>query len=135
MVGRCVVGGGSRQPLGCGKRPRRCASGPRSHVGASFATMRRIPKGSEPHYLNSPDLMNTRVDVSSAQDLRSTALAMWQLTKPGVSRLVFFTTWFGAALAPGSCAWRDLLFTVLGTWLIVASANTLNMYLEHDVDA
>jgi protoheme IX farnesyltransferase len=60
---------------------------------------------------------------------------MWQLTKPGVSRLVFFTTWFGAALAPGSCAWRDLLFTVLGTWLIVASANTLNMYLEHDVDA
>lgn len=97
--------------------------------------MRRIPKGSEPHYLNYPDLMNTRVDVSSAQDLRSTALAMWQLTKPGVSRLVFFTTWLGAALAPGSCAWRDLLFTVLGTWLIVASANTLNMYLEHDVDA
>ncbi len=79
--------------------------------------------------------MNTRVDVSSAHDLRSTALAMWQLTKPGVSRLVFFTTWFGAALAPGACSWRDLAVTVLGTWLIVASANTLNMYLEHDVDA
>lgn len=79
--------------------------------------------------------MNTRVEVSSAQDLRTTALAMWQLTKPGVSRLVFFTTWLGAALAPGTCAWRDLFLTVLGTWLIVASANTLNMYLEHDVDA
>jgi heme o synthase len=97
--------------------------------------MRRIPNGSQPHYLKFPKLMNTRVEVSSAQDLRSTALAMWQLTKPGVSRLVFFTTWFGAALAPGPCAWRDLVFTVLGTWLIVASANTLNMYLEHDVDA
>lgn len=79
--------------------------------------------------------MNTRVDVSSGQDLRSTALAMWQLTKPGVSRLVFFTTWLGAALAPGACTWRELFVTMLGTWLIVASANTLNMYLEHDVDA
>lgn len=79
--------------------------------------------------------MNTRVDVSSAHDLRATALAMWQLTKPGVSRLVFTTTWLGAALAPGVCGWRELFFTMLGTWLVVASANALNMYLEYDVDA
>lgn len=78
--------------------------------------------------------MNTRVEVSGAQDLRSTALAMWQLTKPGVTRLVFLTTWLGAALAPGGCSWRALFVTMLGTWLIVASANTLNMYLEHDID-
>lgn len=79
--------------------------------------------------------MNTRVEVSSAHDLRSIALAMWQLTKPGVSRLVFFTAWLGAALAPGACDWRQLFFTVFGTCLVVASANALNMYLEYDVDA
>ncbi len=79
--------------------------------------------------------MSTRVDVPSTPDLRSMALAMWQLTKPGVSRLVFLMTWLGAALAPGPCDWRRLFFTVLGTWLIVASANALNMYLEYDVDA
>ncbi len=80
--------------------------------------------------------MNTRVDATGArQDFRETARALWQLTKPGVSRLVFVTTWLGAALAPGDLVLPSLAWTILGTCLIVASANTLNMYLEHDVDA
>lgn len=83
--------------------------------------------------------MNTRVEVTPAppswQGARTFAGALWQLTKPRVSRMVFLTSWLGAALAPGALNWALLFFTVLGTWLIVASANTLNMYLEHEVDA
>lgn len=83
--------------------------------------------------------MNTRVEVTQArpsgQSARAFIGALWQLTKPRVSRMVFLTSWLGAALAPGELGWVPLFFTVLGTWLIVASANTLNMYLEHEVDA
>jgi heme o synthase len=62
--------------------------------------------------------------------------ALVQLTKPGVTRMVFATTWCGAAIAPGRVTdYARLAFTLLGTTLIVASANTLNMYLEGDVDA
>ena len=80
--------------------------------------------------------MNTRVDASSARrEARETARALWQLTKPGVSRLVFVTTWLGAALAPDQLLLWPVVWTISGTCLIVASANTLNMYLEHEVDA
>jgi heme o synthase len=83
--------------------------------------------------------MNTRVEVTPARaswhSVRTFTGALWQLTKPRVSRMVFLTSWLGAALAPGELHWAPLFFTVLGTWLIVASANTLNMYLEYDVDA
>lgn len=92
-------------------------------------------------YLAPAHLMNTRVEVTPARapwpsgSWRASIGALWQLTKPRVSRMVFVTSWLGAALAPGDLAWRPLFFTVLGTWLIVASANTLNMYLEYEVDA
>jgi heme o synthase len=79
--------------------------------------------------------MNTRVDAETRFGGLSPKLsALVQLTKPGVTRLVFVTTLLGAALAPGSID-RTALFTVLGTLLVVASANSLNMYLEYDVDA
>ncbi len=61
--------------------------------------------------------------------------ALMHLTKPGVTRLVVATTALGAAMAPGALRLWPLLFTVVGTVLVVGCANALNMYLESDVDA
>lgn len=59
-----------------------------------------------------------------------------ELTKPGVTRMVLATTWCGAVLAPGRIVdYARFGWALLGTALIVGSANALNMYLESDVDA
>ena len=58
-----------------------------------------------------------------------------QLAKPRITALVLFTTASGLWLAPHGLPLRTVLFTLLGTVLIVAAANTLNMYLERDSDA
>ena len=69
-------------------------------------------------------------------DTAALATALFQLTKPGVTRMVIMTTWCGAAMAPGPIAdYRRLVWALLGTALVVASASALNMYLESDVDA
>jgi protoheme IX farnesyltransferase len=50
--------------------------------------------------------------------------------------MVLATTWCGAAIAPGPVGdYARLAWTLLGTTLVVASANALNMYLEGDSDA
>jgi protoheme IX farnesyltransferase len=50
--------------------------------------------------------------------------------------MVLATAWCGAAIAPGPLRdYGKLVWTLLGTTLVVASANALNMYLEGDVDA
>jgi len=56
------------------------------------------------------------------------------LTKPRISVLNASMTAFGLALAGGAprSVW---LATLAGTLLLVSSANTLNMYLERDIDA
>lgn len=81
--------------------------------------------------------MNTS-EHSSVLPLRDAmaGLTPWiQLAKPGVTRLVLITTLFGGLVAPGSQpSWRWLL-TLLGTTLVVAAANALNMVLEVDADA
>jgi heme o synthase len=80
--------------------------------------------------------MNTRADVAPVpRDLTGTLSCLVQLTKPGVTRLVMATTLFGAIIAPGSVDYARLLWALLGTVLVVGSANALNMYLEADVDA
>jgi len=58
-----------------------------------------------------------------------------QLAKPRITALVVFTTASGLWLAPHGLPLRTVLLTLIGTVLIVASANTLNMYLERDTDA
>jgi protoheme IX farnesyltransferase len=64
------------------------------------------------------------------------ANALFQLTKPGVTRMVVMTTWCGAAMAPGPITdYARLVWALVGTALVVASASALNMYLEADVDA
>ena len=57
------------------------------------------------------------------------------LTKPRITALVLLTGAAGASLAPGHVAARTLLLSLLGTALIVGSANALNMWWERDVDA
>ncbi len=58
-----------------------------------------------------------------------------QLAKPRITALVVFTTAIGLWLAPHGLPLITVLWTLVGTVLIVASANVLNMYLERDSDA
>jgi protoheme IX farnesyltransferase len=56
------------------------------------------------------------------------------LTKPRVTLLVIFPAMVGLHLAPGAvCLWQALS-ALLGSVLLVASANTLNCVLERDSD-
>ena len=57
------------------------------------------------------------------------------LTKPRITLLVLLTGAAGACLAPGHVGARALLLSLVGTALIVGSANALNMWWERDVDA
>ena len=57
------------------------------------------------------------------------------LTKPRITTLVLTTGAAGACLAPGHVGTRTLLLALVGTALIVGSANALNMWMERDVDA
>jgi protoheme IX farnesyltransferase len=57
------------------------------------------------------------------------------LVKPRITVLSVATAATGLLLAPGEPSRAVALYTLLGTLLVVGSANTLNMYLEQDVDA
>jgi len=56
------------------------------------------------------------------------------LTKPRITVIVLATCASGMAMAPGHLALGSKLCALLGTTLIVASANTLNMWWERDLD-
>jgi protoheme IX farnesyltransferase len=58
-----------------------------------------------------------------------------ELAKPRITTLVVFTCASGLWLAPGRLSARTVILTLVGTVLIVAAANVLNMYLERDSDA
>jgi len=58
-----------------------------------------------------------------------------ELAKPRITTLVVFTCASGLWLAPGRLPARTVLLTLVGTVLIVAAANVLNMYLERDSDS
>src|SRR5690349_14555137 len=55
------------------------------------------------------------------------------LAKPRITLMVLITTAGGLALA-GGVSLDKAVFTLLGTALVVGSANTLNCWLERDVD-
>lgn len=76
-----------------------------------------------------PALPNTGVGV------RAQLSALVELCKPKVTRLVLVTTFLGAVAAPGPLDWPAALGALLGTALVVAGANALNMLLERDSDA
>jgi heme o synthase len=57
-----------------------------------------------------------------------------ELGKPRITGMVVITFVGALCLAPGRIArWRAIM-TLIGTALLVAASNTLNMYLERDVD-
>jgi protoheme IX farnesyltransferase len=56
------------------------------------------------------------------------------LTKPRITTLVLLTGAAGACLAPAHVPMARLLLSLVGTALIVASANALNMWWEREVD-
>jgi protoheme IX farnesyltransferase len=57
------------------------------------------------------------------------------LTKPRITSMVLVTGAAGACLAPAHVAVHTLLLSLLGTALIVGSANALNMWWERESDA
>jgi protoheme IX farnesyltransferase len=71
---------------------------------------------------------------SSVRDVRGIAQGLFELTKPRVTRMVLVTTLAGAIIAPGRPSLAALAIALVATAAVVAGANTLNMYLERDVD-
>ena len=70
---------------------------------------------------------HTSSDTSFVRDV-------WSLGKPGLSSLVIFTTGGGVFLAGGNPSIWTILSAVLGTTMVVASANSLNNYIERESD-
>ena len=56
------------------------------------------------------------------------------LLKPRITLMVLFTAAAGLYLAPVPVEPRRSLYLLLGTVLVVAGANALNMYLEREID-
>jgi protoheme IX farnesyltransferase len=67
--------------------------------------------------------------------MTATASDLVALAKPRITALVVFTTAIGLWLAPHGLKPLTVALTLVGTVLIVAAANVLNMYLERDSDA
>jgi protoheme IX farnesyltransferase len=82
---------------------------------------------------------NTELFVEARPRARSRAVPfaidLAALTKPRITALVLLTEAAGLWLAPGRTSARCLWLSIVGTALIVGSANALNMWLEADVDA
>jgi protoheme IX farnesyltransferase len=72
------------------------------------------------------------MDAVSRQ-LSETARDIISLAKPRITLMVLITTAGGLSLA-GGVDLRTALFTLIGTALVVGSANTLNCWLERDID-
>lgn len=86
-----------------------------------------------------PPVANSEILVEAPERVRgrgaSVVRDLVQLTKPRITLLVLLTGAAGACLAPARVPTAQLLLSLLGTALIVASANALNMWWERDVDA
>ena len=56
------------------------------------------------------------------------------LIKPSITLMAVFTAWGGIWLAPQAISAAKVIWTLLGTALIVGAANTLNCYIERESD-
>jgi protoheme IX farnesyltransferase len=56
------------------------------------------------------------------------------LTKPRITLMVLITTLGGLWLAPEDVSWMTLCATLVATAMVVGAANTLNCWLERDID-
>jgi protoheme IX farnesyltransferase len=80
----------------------------------------------------------TEPSAAAAVPPRATTAALVRdlvsLTKPRITLLVILTGAAGKWLAPGHLGPRALWLSLVGTALIVSSANALNMWWERDLD-
>ena len=72
--------------------------------------------------------------TSEARSLRAQAVDLVSLVKPRIMMMALLTAAGAMSLAPGDAPTGRALWLILGTALIVGSANTLNMWLERDID-
>jgi protoheme IX farnesyltransferase len=85
-----------------------------------------------------PDLLETpsaRPAQARSRGVVAVGRDLVALTKPRITTLVLTTGAAGAYLAPGHASLREHALAMIGTALIVGSANTLNMWWERDIDA
>jgi protoheme IX farnesyltransferase len=66
--------------------------------------------------------------------LRRAVLDLIALVKPRIMVMALLTAAGAMSLAPGDVPFGRALWLIAGTALIVGSANTLNMWLERDID-
>lgn len=71
---------------------------------------------------------------SNATSTSGTLRDLVALTKPRITLMVIITTAGGIWLAPDSLPWWSVVLTLLATAMVVGSANTLNCWLEREVD-
>jgi heme o synthase len=86
-----------------------------------------------------PPVANTDILVEARPRSRGTSVVrlvrdLIALTKPRITLLVMLTGAAGVCLAPGRVPTARLLLSLIGTALIVGSANALNMWWERDLD-
>lgn len=70
----------------------------------------------------------------TAKVLRAKTNDLVALVKPSIMVMSLLTAAGALSLAPGTATTSVALWLLAGTALIVGSANTLNMYLERDID-
>jgi protoheme IX farnesyltransferase len=70
----------------------------------------------------------------TARVLTAKTVDLVALVKPNIMIMALLTAAGAMSLAPGTVATGNALWLLAGTALIVGSANTLNMWLERDVD-
>lgn len=79
--------------------------------------------------------------AASAETTAAVLAALWETTKPGITRLVSITAGVGFILAALTHAWDPVHLVlasvgcILGTAMSAAGANALNQWFEHDRDA
>jgi protoheme IX farnesyltransferase len=78
--------------------------------------------------------MSRAVAIHPAVAGRPAVRDLVALVKPRILVFAVMTAMVGLALAPGAATDAPWLALALGTALIVGAANTLNMYLEREVD-
>jgi protoheme IX farnesyltransferase len=66
--------------------------------------------------------------------LRAKTVDLIALVKPRIMVMALLTAAGAVSLAPGTASTTTLLWLLAGTALIVGAANTLNMFLERDID-
>ena len=70
----------------------------------------------------------------AARSVRAALTDLVVLVKPRIMVMALLTAAGAMSLAPGDARPATALWLILGTALIVGSANTLNMWLERDID-